>query len=129
MVCSEPDDGVSGERTVHVNLVAANSAINWSEMFYLYIGLCKFHFIEKDLKVCKISSSSDDPTRKVEFTVKDIEDNRLKDAEITVKKGDEVLADKQKTDADGKFKLTKNVNLGNLFSKKCHGKLKLKHFL
>ena len=42
MVCSEPDDGVTEERTVHVNLVAANSAINWSEMFYLYIGLCKF---------------------------------------------------------------------------------------
>ena len=41
MVCSEPD-GVSGERKAHVNLKAANSAINWNEMFYLYIGLCKF---------------------------------------------------------------------------------------
>ena len=41
MVCSEPDDGVTGERDIHVNLVAANSAINWNEMFYLYIGICK----------------------------------------------------------------------------------------
>ena len=41
MVCSEPD-GVTGERTAHVDLKAANSAINWNEMFYLYIGLCKF---------------------------------------------------------------------------------------
>ena len=50
MLCSEPD-GVSGERTAHVNLVAANSAINWSEMFYLYIGLCKFYMVEKGLKI------------------------------------------------------------------------------
>ena len=49
MICSEPEDG-SGERTAHVNLVAANSAINWSEMFYLYIGLCKFYMVEKGLK-------------------------------------------------------------------------------
>ena len=41
MVCSEPD-GVTGERKAHVDLKAANSAINWNEMFYLYIGLCKF---------------------------------------------------------------------------------------
>ena len=50
MICSEPEDG-SGERTAHVNLVAANSAINWSEMFYLYIGLCKFYMVEKGLKI------------------------------------------------------------------------------
>ena len=55
----------------------------------------------------------DDPKRKVEFVVRDIEDNPLKDAEITVKKGEEILADKQKTDTDGKVKLTKSVNLGN----------------
>ena len=55
----------------------------------------------------------DDPKRKVEFVVRDIEDNPLKDAEITVKKGEEILADKQKTDTDGKVKLTKAVNLGN----------------
>ena len=42
MICSEPDDEVSAERTVYVNLVAANPAINWSEMFFLYIGLCKY---------------------------------------------------------------------------------------
>ena len=41
MVCSEPDDGVTGERDIHVDLVAANSAIKWNEMFYLYIGICK----------------------------------------------------------------------------------------
>ena len=41
MVCSEPD-GVTGDRAAHVELKAANSAINWNEMFYLYIGICKF---------------------------------------------------------------------------------------
>ena len=69
----------------------------------------------------KICSFSDDPKRKVEFIVRDIEDNLLEDAEITVKKGDEILADKLKTDANGKFKLTQNVNLGNLSIKLfCH---------
>ena len=53
MVCSEPDDGVTGERTAHVNLVASNSAINWSEMFYLYIGLCKFRKIERTKRIVK----------------------------------------------------------------------------
>ena len=41
LICSEPDE-VTGERKAQIDLVAGNSAINWNEMFYLYIGLCKF---------------------------------------------------------------------------------------
>ena len=37
----------------------------------------------------------------------------MENAEITVKKGATVLADKQKTDANGKFKMTSKVQLGD----------------
>ena len=56
---------------------------------------------------------SDDLKRKVEFIVRDIEDNPLENAEVTVKKGDTVLRENEKTNADGKFKMTTDVNLGN----------------
>ena len=42
MVCSKPG-GVSGDRTIDVELVAANEEMNWQEMFYLYIGLCMLY--------------------------------------------------------------------------------------
>ena len=41
LICSEPGE-ITGERKAQIDLVAENSAINWNEMFYLYIGLCKF---------------------------------------------------------------------------------------
>ena len=60
-----------------------------------------------------INVFSVDPSRQVEFVVRDIEDDPLENAEITVKKGDKVLAEKQKTDASGKFKMTSKVQLGD----------------
>ena len=42
MVCSEPEEGETGSRTAHINLVAGNSKINWNQMFFLFIGLCRF---------------------------------------------------------------------------------------
>ena len=41
MLCSMPD-GNTENREVYLKLVASNKDINWSEMFYLYIGLSKF---------------------------------------------------------------------------------------
>ena len=55
----------------------------------------------------------DDPKRKVEFIVRDIEDNTLENAKITIKKGDTVLEENKVTNADGKYKMAADVNLGN----------------
>ena len=41
MVCSKPDPNEDGPRTIKVELVAGNSNMNWNEMVYLNIGLCK----------------------------------------------------------------------------------------
>ena len=41
MVCSKPDPNEDGPRIVKVELVAGNSNMNWNEMVYLNIGLCR----------------------------------------------------------------------------------------
>ena len=49
----------------------------------------------------------DDPKRKVEFIVRDNEDNALENAQITVKMGEKVLAKNMKTSSEGKFEIGK----------------------
>ena len=56
----------------------------------------------------------DDPRRKVEFIVRDIEDNTLENVKITIKKGDTVIEEDKMTNTDGKYKMSADVNLGNI---------------
>ena len=46
--------------------------------------------------------------------MRDIEDNTLENAKLTIKKGDTVLEDNKMTNADGKYKMSSDVNLGNM---------------
>ena len=62
----------------------------------------------------KNNLSPDDPKRKVEFIVRDIEDTPLENAKITIKKGDTALEEDKMTNADGKYKMSADVNLGKM---------------
>ena len=81
--------------------------------------ICTLDFVSfnnycKNLLTFKNNLSPDDPKRKVEFIVRDIEDNTLENAKIIIKKGDTVLEDNKMTNADGKYKMEADVNLGNI---------------
>ena len=55
----------------------------------------------------------DDPMRKVEFIVRDNEDNPLKNAKVIIKSG-KIPIDEMTTDDSGKCEMTKEVYLGKL---------------
>ena len=80
--------------------------------FICTLGFVSFNNYCKNIFTFKNNFSPDDPKRKVEFIVRDIEDNTLENAKITIKKGDTVLEDNKMTNADGKYKMSADVNLG-----------------
>ena len=82
--------------------------------FICTLGFVSFNSYCKNSFTFKYDLSSDDPKRKVEFIVRDIEDNTLENAKITIKKGDTVLEENKVTNADGKYKMSADVNLGNI---------------
>ena len=81
--------------------------------FICTLGFVSFNSYCKNSFTFKYDLSSDDPKRKVEFIVRDIEDNTLENAKITIKKGDTVLEENKMTNADGKYKMSADVNLGD----------------
>ena len=81
--------------------------------------ICTLDFVSynnycKNLLTFKNNLSPDDPKRKVEFIVRDIEDTPLENAKITIKKGDTALEEDKMTNADGKYKMSAEVNLGKI---------------